>query len=85
MVLLIICGIVLLLSVYTLIRNEKVFNYRMDLLRRIHDQSLAGFENNVYEWQWRYDEMNAVTYGQMLYTPKSLDKFYPRDPARSER
>lgn len=66
-----------------LIRNNMVYRYRTEMVRRI---SAASKQNLLDEWMWRYDEFDAVPYGDMVFKFwKPLKSFYPRDPARGER
>lgn len=74
-----------LISLALLIRNNRVFRYRQALLARISEAAQADIARGDFDWNWRYDELNAVSYDRMLLVPKPFASFYPRDPARAER
>lgn len=82
---LIILFVLMGVSVYALIRNEQVHTYRINIIKRIHDAALEDIRNGNYDYDWRWGEYNDVSYSRMLMSFGSLDKFYPRDPARTER
>lgn len=68
------------------IRNAKVYDYRMKLLDRVSDVARRDIDAGILDWRWRYEELEDVEYFKhVLQFWKPIDSFYPRDPARIER
>lgn len=73
----IVLAILAILAIYFLLRNHKVYKYRMDLLGRISAKAKEDIDNQRYDFQWRFDELNKISYEKMLYTIwVPVNKFY---------
>lgn len=78
--LLFLLGIVgFVLSVVTLVRNEQVYHYRINLLKKVSEAAKQDINEGRYtEWKDRYDAWNSVSYHTMVWQFwKDLDDFYP--------
>lgn len=76
MTVIIMCGLVLFSCVIMLIRNQKVFKYKMKLLRQVSYAAKRDI-NLGHNWKWRYDYFESVGYNQMMKKFwKPLDSFY---------
>ena len=78
----------LLFGGFVMLRNTRVFQYRMNLINRIAEANQRDLRcsrdiDGDYMWRWR--EYEAVSHERMVYSLRRLDSFYSRDPARSER
>jgi len=64
-------------AVITLVRNEAVMTYRKELLDRVSAMASDDIARG-FEWKWRYEAFESVSYNEMVYKVwKSLDSFYP--------
>lgn len=58
-------------------RNQKVANYRRNILQQISNAGDFDIRDG-YDWQWRYEVYETVSYEQMMrYFWRNLDSFYP--------
>lgn len=73
-------GILLLMvGVFFLVRNDKVYEFRMRLLHRVSEMCKKDAEQQL-EWPWRYEQMGWVSYDEMVYKfwkPLRASAFYP--------
>jgi len=61
-----------------LIRNGRVYTFRMLLLKKVSDAADVDIKNGR-EWEWRYDVMDTVSYDTMLlnfWKPLTIENFY---------
>lgn len=56
-------ALLMLVPVFMLIRNERVYSRRMALLARIHELALQGTGD---DWSDRYKRFHAISYNQMM-------------------
>lgn len=76
--LLIIFGVLSLLWIIMLYRNDRVFAYRIKLVEQISSANQADIARRRAYDGWRYTKFNEVSYEAMLYQFwKPLDSFYP--------
>ena len=62
--------------IFLVLRDKRVYNYRMKLLSIIHDRSKIDIQENR-PWKWRYEAYNSVSYDNMLFRFwKPLESFY---------
>jgi hypothetical protein len=59
------------ICVYALCRNNKVYDFRKDILLAIHNCVQTDIQNNL-PWKWRYTMFEKVSYDQMFYSLRSL-------------
>lgn len=75
-VIILLVGICFALSVIMLIRNGKIFRYKMRLLEQAHRASIRDIDLNR-KWEWRYDYLESVSCNDMMKKFwKPLDGFY---------
>ena len=68
--------VILICCAYLLYRNQKIYSYRVELLRKISERATEDITNNI-DWHWRYDTFESVSYDEMIYKFwKPLDSFY---------
>lgn len=70
-----------LVGIYMMYRNHKVYQFRMQILRQVSDAAQSDGKTGR-PWRWRYDEMSAVSYNEMMYQfwkPLRVESFYERD------
>ena len=70
----------IVVSFLALIRNQKVYNYRVALLEEVSNAANNDIhrEGGPYEFKWRYDAFSDVEYNDMMWKFwKPLDEFYP--------
>lgn len=76
-ILLVIFTALLLFSLYMLVRNFRVYDYRNNMLDSLststHDDIMKG-----REWRWRLDDYDSVSYDEMMFKFwRRFDSFYP--------
>lgn len=70
--------VMILSDLYMLIRNIRVYNFRMITLNLVSAASKDDIENNR-DFGWRYEYLNMVTYDEMLWKfwkPLRVSSFY---------
>jgi len=69
----------ILVCEYMLHKNNKVRNFRKQLIEDI-DKAAAEDIDNGRDWRWRFDEFDKVSYNEMMSLRnifKSPESFYP--------
>lgn len=66
----------MVLALIMLIRNERVYDWRMDKL----DEVISLTKQDIgqgFSWVWRYDELSSVPHAEMVYKFwKPMESFY---------
>ena len=69
----------ILLMVFTLIimiRNGKVFDWRMEKLNEVSSLAKQDIDQG-FSWIWRYDELSSAPYASMVWKFwKPMESFY---------
>jgi hypothetical protein len=58
-------------AICMLIRNDRVYRFRGNLLKKVSTAAKNDIYNNR-PWVWRYDVLTSVPYNKMLYSFKKL-------------
>lgn len=73
---LILAGLMMAAALIIEIRNVIVYRARTKLLREMSAAAKADINAGRYDWQWRYEAFDEVSYGQMMLRfwrkPRSL-------------
>lgn len=68
-------------GVISLVRNERVYTYRQNLLNQIYVASMRDiwdYGDSPRDWNWRHEVYNSVSYNEMVFKFwRRLDSFYP--------
>ena len=68
---------VLIWAAILMVRNNKVFTYRAELLDKIAHAARDDAEYGA-DWRWRFDVFHTVEYEDMVHQFwRPLDTFYP--------
>ena len=69
-------SIIFILSIIILYRNNKVYNYRIELLDKVSEKADEDIKKGL-DWETRYKKLKEVGYHEMIYKFwKPLDSFY---------
>jgi hypothetical protein len=63
---------VLLAAIYVSIRNWRVLEFRVGLIRQVSKAAQDDIDAGDFNWQWRYDAIEVVSYERMLLSFKRL-------------
>lgn len=56
----------LCLSVVLLVRNERVYRFRQDLLNQIGHAARRDIQAHNFDWAWRYEAYDSASYVEMV-------------------
>lgn len=68
--------LLVLFCIFILIRNQKVYQYKIKIVEFVYEKSIED-ANKGKESQWRWEKLDEVSYHEMMYKFwKPLDSFY---------
>jgi hypothetical protein len=69
----------LVIAVFLLVRNFYLLNYILYLINRAGYAARQDIQANPWDNSWtkRFDAVNEVPYGKMLFSWRRFDSFYP--------
>lgn len=70
--------VVLILMATLLIRNDKVYSFRMNILKQL-SQAAEDDVRNQRDYEWRFHTYNSVGYNEMVakfWKPLKVEKWY---------
>lgn len=65
-------SVVLLAALYVSRRNWQVLEFRIGLIRQVSNAAQDDINAGDFDWRWRYDAIEAVSYERMLLSFKRL-------------
>lgn len=74
-IILIICALLLIYSLWLLDRNRRVQVFRgsiVDMISEYSQKKISQFEFDDWEWAYKWYENNFVSYNRMVFSFKSL-------------
>lgn len=71
-VLLLPCVAGIVVAFWLLRRNQRVLAFRLDLLRQAGEAAQADIDAGNFNWRWRYDALNDVSYERQLWSLRPL-------------
>ncbi len=75
--LVLVCILGLILCQTMIVRNDKVYKYRKELLAKMGSAMIADVKADR-PWRWRVEVFDSVSYNEMVNQCwKPLDSFYP--------
>ena len=76
-VFLVLCILGLVYTLGCLLRNTRVYKYRIRLIEQVSVCARADIQRGQ-PWEWRYEAIEAVNYHEMVWKLwRSFDSFYP--------